>query len=586
MKIKNLLLMLAVFAMGFVLVSCKTKEPPIEDPTATLSVAAASVTLAIEETHQIVPTVVSETANLEIQYSSSNAAVATVSASGLITAVSAGTAIVTVSLKLLPNVKVNVAVTVEEDDDPIIEPIIPNMMGQDFIIMVNKASSTDPRSESYTGSWKAEKIAAIDAAEKKYNVKVVYETYPADAVWGGGRERYITTNSINNTPQAHIYEMPSYSIAVLAEGGAILPLDALIEKYGNPGYWPEKAAFGTVLGKQYAYDDGYPLVGQGLYYNIDLLERYLGEGQGTLPSDLWMAGEWDWEAFQNICDQLLPSISALEVEGAAVMGGRPYNWLYQMLGANGVHVVTSELKSELATQASIDTFTYLNGLCSTPGMWEYESAALSNATCPQFKGGNIAFHNGEPYWLYDATKWLGYTFRMGYVPYPTGPNTNADLSNYYVNEVYGKTSYMVSSSYSLDKVPAGYENIAFHEETIFRIWSDMQYFPAIDPETGFVSTTEIVDEWVFNTLELYYSDANNYVSIDAHKSVMFKGYPDYFYSLYWARSQDPTKSFMLELQTAIISGSIRDEMIDLVARVHQEFLDTYVNLGLTPDYYN
>jgi len=43
---------------------------------------------------------------------------------------------------------------------------------------------------------------------------------------------------------------------------------------------------------------------------------------------------------------------------------------------------------------------------------------------------------------------------------------------------------------------------------------------------------------------------------------------------------------MLELQTAIISGSIRDEMIDLVARVHQEFLDTYVNLGLTPDYYN
>lgn len=416
-------------------------------------------------------------------------------------------------------------------------------------------------------------------------MKVVYKTYPADAVWGGGRERFITTNSVNNTPQAHIYEMPSYSIAVLAEGGAVLPLDALIEKYGNQGYWPEKAAFGTVLGKQYAYDDAYPLVGQGIFYNIDLLETYLGEGKGTLPSDLWMAGEWDWNAFKNICNQLLPGIAGLNVEGAAVIGGRPYNWAYFMLGANGTHVVSSDLKSELATQAGIDTLTYLNSLISIPGMWEFESAALSNATCPQFKGGNIAFHNGEPYWLYDATKWLGYTFRMGFVPYPVGPNVKSDLSNYYINEVYGKTSYLVSSSYSLELVPPGYENIAFHEESIFRIWADLQYFPDIDPKTGYVSTNEIVDEWVFNTLELYYSDANDYVSIEAHKDIMFKGYPDYFYSLYWARSQDATKSFMLELQQAIISGSIRDEMIDLVARIHQEFLDTYVNLGLTADHY-
>lgn len=464
-------------------------------------------------------------------------------------------------------------------------PKIPNMMGQNFVIMVNRATTTDPRSENYKGSWKAEKIAKIEEVEAKYNVHVVYKTYPADAVWGGARERFIIANSVNNTPQAHIYEMPSYSFAVLAEANAILPLDSLIEKYGNPGYWPEKAAFGTVLGKQYAYDDSYPLVGQGIYYNIDLLERYLGEGKGTLPSDLWMEGKWDWDAFRDICNQLLPKVSTLGIEGAGVIGGRPYNWAYQMLGANGVHVVTSDLKSELATQESIDTLSYLNELVSIPGMWEYASAKLENATCPQFKAGNIAFHNGEPYWIYDETKWLGLNFEIGFVPYPTGPNTNEDLSNYYVNEVYGKTSYVVSSSYSLDKVKPGYENIAFHEETIFRIWSDLQYFPEIDPKTNKVSTEEIIDEWVFNTLELYYSEANNSVSVDAHKSVMFKGYPDYFYSLYWARSQDETKSFMLEIQAAILSGSIRDEMIDLVSRIHQEFLDTYQDLGLSPDYY-
>lgn len=465
------------------------------------------------------------------------------------------------------------------------EQEVPNLMGQEFIIMVNKASSTDPRNQNYKGSWKDKKVELIEAAEKKYNVKIVYKTYPADAVWGGGRERFIMTNSANNTPQAHIYEMPSYSIALLAEANAILPLDNLIKKYGNPGYWPEKAAIGSVLGKQYAYDDDYPLANQGIYYNIDLLEKYLGEGMGTLPSELWMKGEWTWEKFEEISDQLLPSISSLGIEGAAVIGGRSYNWAYQMLGANGVHVVSSDLKSELATANGIQTLEFLSRLIQKPGMWEYTSAALSNASAPQFKAGNIAFHNGETYWIFDETKWLDKNFEIGFVPYPTGPNTKADLSNYYINEVYGKTSYLVSSSYSLDKVQPGYENIAFHEETIFRIWSDLQYFPEIDSETGYASINEIIDEFVFNTLELYYSEKGDSVSIDAHKSVMLKGYPDYFYSLYWARSQDPTKSFMLEIQDAIISGSIRDEMIDLVSRIHNEFIDTYKNLGLTSDYY-
>jgi hypothetical protein len=463
---------------------------------------------------------------------------------------------------------------------------VPNMMGQDFVIMVNKASATDPRSESYTGNWKAEKTALITMVEEKYNLNVVYKTYPADAVWGGGRERFIITNSLNETPQAHIYEMPSYSISILAEGGAILPLDTLIEEYGNPGYWPEKAAFGTVLGKQYSYDDSYPLVGQGIFYNITLLEELLGEGQGTLPSDLWLSGEWDWDAFSEICNDLLPGISAKNIDGAAVIGGRPYNWAYFMLGANGVHVVSNELRPEISTQPAIDTLSYLNQLVTIPGMWEYESASLSNATVPQFKEGNVAFHNGEPYWIYDSSKWLGYDFDMGFVPYPAGPNVEADLSNYYINEVYGKTSYVVSSSYSLDKVQPGYENIAFHEETIFRIWSDLQYFPDIDPETGYSSRDEIVNEWCFNTLELYYSPLSDNASIEAHKSIMFKGYPDYFYSLYYARSQDETKSFMLDIQTAVLSGNIRDEMIDLAARIEQEYIDTYSNLGLTEDYYD
>lgn len=53
-----------------------------------------------------------------------------------------------------------------EEDQPIVEPSVPNMMGQDFIIMVNKASTTDPRSEAYVGNWKKEKVALIAEVEK------------------------------------------------------------------------------------------------------------------------------------------------------------------------------------------------------------------------------------------------------------------------------------------------------------------------------------------------------------------------------------------------------------------------------------
>src|SRR5690554_2195207 len=56
---------------------------------------------------------------------------------------------------------------------------VPNMMGQEFVIMANRASTSDPRSSTYTGSWKQQKIAAIEAVEAKYNVQVVYKTYPA-----------------------------------------------------------------------------------------------------------------------------------------------------------------------------------------------------------------------------------------------------------------------------------------------------------------------------------------------------------------------------------------------------------------------
>lgn len=451
-----------------------------------------------------------------------------------------------------------------------------DFMGQDFIIMVDLPESVDPRLGTYQKQYQAEKKALIEKVEKKYNLHVVYKMYPSSASWGGARERFVIENTINRTPQAHIYEIPSYSIGTLAVNNAISPLDEYISKYGNKTIWPEALEYGTVLGHTYGYSDIYPLSDEGIYYNIDLLEKYLGEGKGDLPSQMWLNGEWTWEAFENMCKQLnevLPSDNY-------VIGGMGYNWAYQMLGANGVHVVNKDLKSELATQEGIDTLTYLNRLYNTI-RWDAVTPTLDNATSTEMVKGKVAFHNGQSYWLFQDNKWKGRSFDIGFVPYPVGPNVKdtKNLTDYYCNDVYGKAQYCISSSYSKSLVQPGYENSTLHDEVIFKIWSELQYFPPVD-ETGYASKEDWIEEYSIQRLEKYYG---NEASVQAHISVIDKAYPDYFYSLDEAKNQTEG-AYMLTIQSAITSkdSDIRSTMINLVSMIHASFTEKY---KLAEDYY-
>ncbi len=452
-----------------------------------------------------------------------------------------------------------------------------DFMGADFIIMVDLPESVDPRLGTYQKQYQEEKKALIEKVEKKYNLHVVYKQYPSSASWGGARERYIIENTINKTPQAHVYEIPSYSIGSLAVNNAISPLDDYIKKYGNPTIWPESLAYGSALGHVYGYSDIYPLSDEGIYYNMDLLEKYLGEGNGDLPSRMWLEGNWTWETFENMCKQLnevLPSDNY-------VIGGMTYNWAYQMLGANGVHVVNTDLKSELATQAGIDTIGYLNRLYNTI-RWDATTPTLDNATSTEMVKGKVAFHNGQSYWLFQDNKWNNRDFKIGYVPYPVGTNVKdtKNLTDYYCNDVYGKTQYCISSSYSKSLVQPGYENSTLHDEIIFQIWSELQYFPEAD-ETGYASTEDWIEEYKYQRLKKYYGSES---SVEAHVSVIQKAYPDYFYSLDEAKDQIEG-SYMLTIQGAITSdgSDIRSTMINLTSMIHASFKEKY---KLPDDYYD
>lgn len=451
-----------------------------------------------------------------------------------------------------------------------------NLSGDDFVIMCDFANRCDPRQDTYERLFRNEKIAKINEVEKKYNVKVKFVNYPSNASWGGARERWIVEQSKMGSAPAHVFEVSSMSIGTLATQGAILPLDDLIELYGNKSFWPEKKAFGEILGQNYAYDDNYPLSDDGIYYNSDLLASVLGEDRRLEPTEKWLDGTWTWQAFENLAMELKGKLdhtrSAEEGGPQYVLGGRTYNWAYTMIGSNGGVIVGTDFISQLNSNPVIETLAQLRRLYEVEGMW-IDNSPLDNASQPEFTAGNVVFHNGQSWHIGASNKWGNAKFDIDFVPYPKGPRIKEDMSNYQVNHVYGKASFVISSSYSKANIPEGYENIMIYDEIIFKIWNDLMYFPEIDPKTGYGDLGPMKTDFNNTRLLPSYGSA---LSRQAHLSIFDMAYPDLFYSI--PESQGHIEdSYMLKIQQAIREGEIRGVMeathAELQAKLNERFLD-------------
>jgi maltose-binding protein MalE len=458
------------------------------------------------------------------------------------------------------------------DPDPVEKTY--DLGGIDFVIMCDLAAKCDPRSASYERLFKQEKVDRITAVEEKYNVKVVFRNYPTNASWGGARERYIIEESALKTQAVHVYEIISTSIPNLAQQGAIVPLDDYIDAYGSDLFWPEKKAYGEVKGKHYGYDDQYPIADKGLYYNIDLLARVLGESRKNEPAQLWAAGNWNWSTFSALANELKSKLDHTRTDenGGAqyVFGGRTYNWAYGFIGANGGQLVDAQFKTHLTSQPVLDTLEYLAGLYAVEGMW-IDNANLSNTSQPQFTAGNVVFQDGESWHINASNKWGSANFKIDYVPYPVGPNVGSDMSKYKVLQVGGKSTHVISSSFSKADIPAGYEDLMIHDEIIFKIWADMQYFP---------ETIEQIQDDFYNVRLL--ANYTTELSRNIHLDLISITKPDYFYSVIESQAQTDT-SFMIMIQQSIRQAEVRSIMTSTEANLRALLQERY-NLG--EGYYN
>ncbi|WP_264229987.1 ABC transporter substrate-binding protein [Acholeplasma laidlawii] len=445
--------------------------------------------------------------------------------------------------------------------------------GIDFVIMVDNAKKSDPRTSEYERLFKEQKVALINKVEQKYNIKVVFKTYPTNASWGGARERYIIEESALKTQSAHIYEIISTSLANLAQQDAIVALDDYIDAYGSERFWETKKAFGLVSGKYYGYDDQFPIADKGLYYNVNLMGSILGTSRKNEPIDLWKKGEWTWDKFEQLVNQLNGSLDherSNENGGAQyVLGGRTYNYAYGFIGANGGRLVDDKFNTFLTSKPVLDTLEYLNRLYSNAGMW-IDDASLSNTSQPQFSAGNVVFQDGESWHINASNKWGDANFDINYVPFPVGPNIKEDMSNYYLLQVGGKSTHVISSSFSKANVPPGYEDLMIHDEIIFKIWADMQYFP---------ETIEEVKDDFYNTRLL--ANYESEISREIHLELIDTTFPDYFYSVAESLNQNDT-SYMIKIQQAIREGDIRNVMTATESSLRAILIEKF---SLGEDYY-
>ncbi len=468
-----------------------------------------------------------------------------------------------------PTEKPGTEPTASQTDPTVVEEKY-DLGGIDFNIVTNIADRYDPRSENYERLFRREKAANVEYVEEKYNIKVNYIDYPSNATWGASRENWIIEQSKLGAANLHVFEVNTNSVANLAVQGAILPLDDLIERFGDEGYWAEKAAFSTILGQVYAYDDTFPIADEGIFYNSDLLAAYLGEERRIEPTQKWLDGEWTWDAFKDLVLELYAVLDKNSEEGPQyVMGGRTYDWTFPFSGSNGALMVNSEFESLVTEEPFLEAVSFLSDLYSNEGLW-IDNARLDNTAQPEFVSGNIVFHIGQSWFKTIASKWSDVKFSFEFVPVPVGPRIDEEMSNYFLSNVKGESAFVISSAYSKDNIPEGYEDLMIHDEIIFKIWNDLLHFPALN-EDGSYDLEIIEDNFYISRLLKHYTSEE---SREAHLSIVRLSRPDFFYQL--LESQAHTEgSFIFSIEGAIRSGEVRSMMESLHNRL-QNSLDTQI----------
>jgi maltose-binding protein MalE len=425
--------------------------------------------------------------------------------------------------------------------------VVPPIVGKtDIYFMSGNPSENDPFLTSYTGQNQKEKQDLQTATEEKYNVKVHYVTYPANASWGPARQSAMIQAHVNGKPLADVYyHISSDWIPNLANGGAIAPIDEFLVPGAHGEDVPTSIRNASKYkNKTYGFSTSGLNIESGFYYNADLVSSL---GLQT-PTDMYLAGNWTWSTFQAWALQAKAALKEKEY----VLGGVISEYAENLVPLNGGEFINEARgRVDFGNQAALDTYAFIKELVDAE-LFEPSADRAYDAGSANWLSGKVVFHPGHFWFIASDDRWgKNINFELGFVPYPMSDDYAASGGKYR-SPIYGPSFPVMAGGLTTQR-----------KELVFKVWWDLQRI--VPEEQG-------IEEFT-NLLKQRFAQ-DSYV--EAYLSVYDKAYRSVLYGIGIGRYE--VGSFASAINTGIPDGSYRTKISEIEPRYKSE-LERYLDLA-------
>ena len=498
---KKFLTLTFAIILAFVLVACGAANPE------SIEIKATARTVKIGKTVQLTANVKPEKASQDVVWASNKQDVATVDATGKVTGVGAGKAIITATCAANSDISAKITISVSNNNDL--------DFGEYTIIIAYSPGveyELDPRITTYPDSYKPSPTRKFAAqawreVEEKYNCHIEVAGYRATDYW----QRFddILADGKNNTTDFDIYWIPTNQISKTSS--ALIKMDDLYAAYGNNSMSQNDVFARTFKGDLYGWsytsgnitsDD--PVIG----VNVNLLKE-IGMDGDKEPAKLFMEDKWHLDEFVAWCQEAQTKLNALstgEDDKYYVISGRLSYWLRDLARTSNAPLVEIvQRKIQLTDPRVVDIANMLHELyeagCVDPANQVDGSVATWNNQHALLNTGSAYFVDYYNRWKEDLWSPGDLTGTLyGFVPWPYGADQTNETARW---ATYTQDCFVIPKAITekIKNATATSEDVTI--ENIFKVWYECfartQELIKNDPQYDKEETDKIVAEQKWDT---------------------------------------------------------------------------------------
>ncbi|MBO4623541.1 MAG: Ig-like domain-containing protein [Bacilli bacterium] len=506
---KKFLTLTFAMILAFVLVACGGGATP-----ESVKIEASSKSVKVGRTIQLKASVKPEKAAQDVVWASDKQNIATVDATGKVTGVSAGRAVITATCADAPSVSSKITINVSNSNEVDFGGYTIRIAYSPGVEHELDPRITDVPAEYTISPTRKYAAEAWRAVEDKYNCHIEVAGYPTTDYWA--RFDYILEQGKNNTTEFDIYWIPTNQISKTSS--ALITFDKLYASYGNNSMSEADVLARTYKGSLYGWsytsgnitsDD--PVIG----VNYNLLKKIHMDGDKE-PAKLFMEDKWHINEFVEWCLEAQTKLNGLstgEDDKYYVISGRLSYWLRDLSRTSGVALadtITRKIRitdpkvvnlanmlKELFDAGCVDPANQVDGKVET---WNNEHALLNT--------GSAYFVDYYNRWKADL--WgAGDDTLYGFVPWPYGADQTYETARW---ATYTQDCFVIPKAIT-EKIKNALETSEdVTVENIFKVWYEcyqktqelMEADPQYDKEatdrivaSGKWDTEASVDAWLY-----------------------------------------------------------------------------------------